>query len=144
MIFIDYSYFVNAVVGSIEKLITHSNMVQHYLDGYRPDSHGWQLMQTAMGEANTLAEKHGFKLAVALFPVLVQLDENYPFESIHKTIETFMRSENTLFLDFLGVFRGHEDKTLWVHEKDLHPNEFATSAAARKLAEFLIENQLVP
>ena len=137
------SYFANTVISAVEKMVTHRNMVDHYLDGYRPDSRGWHLMQKAMDEATVLSETHGFQLAVALFPVLVNLDGDYPFDSIHETIAGFMKSRNTPFVDFLPLYRGREDGSLWVHEKDLHPNQVATALAAKNLAGFLEGNGLL-
>jgi hypothetical protein len=74
------------------------------------------------------------KLLVALWPVLVDTDREYPLAEVHRKIKKFCAGERIAFHDLLQNLRGHRDTTLWVHPADHHPNEIADAIAARSLA----------
>jgi hypothetical protein len=46
------------------------------------------------------------------------------------------------FLDLLDTFRGHDEKSLWVHPTDHHPNEAAHALAAEAIERFVREKFL--
>jgi len=82
------------------------------------------------------AEKWKFKLVIAIFPVLWDLD-HYPLEDIHKSLHAQFDDLGIAWIDLLDTFRGHDAESLWVHPTDQHPNEIADRMAAEKIAEYL-------
>ena len=137
------SFFINALIDSIEKPILYQQMIRHYQDGYLEDSPGWQTMKTALTTGKTLSEKQNFQLVVAVHPVLFKLDDSYPFRHIHKIIEDYCASLKIPFVDLLNGFIGKQDSKLWVHKTDQHPNEVANRIAAGELSKFFESNNLI-
>ena len=138
-----HSFFINAFVSSIEKSIRHKEMVRHYQDGYAEGSSGWKAVRAALRKGKSLSQKHGFRFIVALYPVLIQLDDKYPFTNIHKTIEDYCFSLNIPFVDLLNGFIGKKDSELWVHRTDQHPNEVAHRIAGTELSDFFDREGLI-
>ncbi|MEG5001087.1 SGNH/GDSL hydrolase family protein [Microcoleus sp. B4-D4] len=137
------SFFINALIDSIEKPILYQQMIRHYQDGYLENSPGWQTMKTALRTGKTLSEKQNFQLVVTIYPVLFKLDNSYPFTHIHKTIEDYCASLKIPFLDLFNGFVGQNDSKLWVHKTDQHPNEVANRIAAGELSKFFDSNNLI-
>ena len=84
-----YSFFINGLIGSIEKIILKKSMVQHYLEDYLEEGVGWEEVKTGIRKGKFLSEKNEFQLIVVLYAILFHLDEKYPFENIHEKIENF-------------------------------------------------------
>ncbi len=118
-------------------------MVRYYHDGYKEDSPGWELTKSSLKRANNLANRKGFEFAVAIYPILFQLESSYPFRKIVHSIEDFCKSENIRVISLLDGFLGREDSSLWVHPADQHPNELAHRIAGEKLAAYIIEEGLI-
>ena len=137
-----YSWFLNALVGSIEKGMLHRQMLAHYLAGYTPESPEWQAMQRQLKALQALALENGQRLVIALYPVLFGMQADYPFEQIHQTITGFCREQGLPLVDFLDVYRGRDERLLWVHPTDHHPNEEAQALAADYLVDFLIADSI--
>jgi len=132
-----YSYFINASIGSFEKLVLHEDMIEHYHEGFKEGSKGWDKIKAGLKRGKLLSEKHNFKFIVAVYPVLIQLNENYPFKSIHTKIKNYCESLNIPFVDLLNSFIGKKDSELWVHRTDQHPNEIAQKIAGAELADYI-------
>jgi lysophospholipase L1-like esterase len=137
-----HSWFVNALVGGAEKRLLHRKMVTHFLDGYVEGRPGWEAMKAEIERGWVLSEARGFRLVVALYPVLVHLDERYPFTAIHDTVGHYCRSIGVPFVDLFPAFLGKEDVALWVHATDQHPNEVAHRLAGELLAKRFDREQL--
>ena len=137
------SFFINALIGSIEKPILYQEMIRHYQDGYLEGSPGWESVKTALRKGKALSEKQNFQLVVTVYPVLFKLDDSYPFRHIHKIIEDYCASLKIPFVDLLNGFIGKQDSKLWVHKTDQHPNEVANRIAAGELSKFFESNDLM-
>ncbi|MCC3412825.1 MULTISPECIES: SGNH/GDSL hydrolase family protein [unclassified Microcoleus] len=137
------SFFINALIGSIEKPMLYKEMVRHYLDGYLEGSPGWESVKTGLRKGKTISEQQNFQLVVAVYPVLFKLDDSYPFRHIHKTIEDYCASLKIPFVDLFDGFVGQQDSKLWVHKTDQHPNEVANRIAAGELSKFFDSNHLM-
>jgi hypothetical protein len=136
------SYFLNAFVGRFEKRTTHRRLIEHYLAGYTDNHAGWREIQASLQEADKIAQAHGIRFAVALFPVLIHLDTRYPLDAVHEIVAQFCAEANIPFCDLLPAFRGQDAPALWVHPTDQHPNEIATKIAGTALATFLRQSDL--
>jgi lysophospholipase L1-like esterase len=138
-----YSYFINALVGSIEKAFLSKQMIRHYHEGFLETSQGYHSIKAALREGKWLSSKHQFDFIVAVYPVLFKLDERYPFRSIHQNIESFCKSENILFVDLFNAFFGQSDRQMWVHSTDQHPNDLAHRLASIEITDYLIKERLI-
>ncbi len=138
-----YSFFINTFVGSFEKYILHKKMIGHYQDGFIEGSSGWEAVKAALRKGKSLSEKHDFQFIVAIYPVLIQLNDGYPFRNIHKTIEDYCVSLKIPVVDLFNGFVGKNGSELWVHPADQHPNEIAHRIAGEELSEFFDSEDLI-
>jgi hypothetical protein len=129
-----HSYFLNAAVSRIESFLVGQVMIAHYRSGFADDSPGWQRVQAALAEAKQLTEAKGIPLVVAVYPVLIDLDESYPFKAAHEKLAEYAHSLGSVFVDLREAFEGAQGPELWVHRSDQHPNEAAHRMAAAFLA----------
>ncbi len=138
-----YSYFANALIGSIEKTILSKRMIRYYHEGFRDTNPGYQSVQSALIKGKSLSSQYRFHLIVAVYPVLFRLKEGYPFRSIHQKIEKFCRTQDILSIDLLSAFSGKNDREMWVHPTDQHPNEVAHELAAGQVAAYIRKEGLI-
>ncbi len=130
-----HSFFLNALIGSVEASRLHAEMVEHYQSGYTDGRPGWEAVKAALQKGKALSVTEGFEWVVALYPVLFQLDHRYPFDEVHRTIAQYCQAADIPFVDLLDSLRGQRDLDLWVHRTDQHPNERAHALAAAGLAD---------
>jgi lysophospholipase L1-like esterase len=81
----------------------------------------------------------GGDFVVVLWPLLVELDGDYPFTQAHRTIGDALRAEDVVFHDALPELLGEDPERLWVHATDRHPNEHAHARFAG-----VVERALAP
>lgn len=86
---------------------------------------GWSATLDHIGAMDRAMRERGGALVVALWPLMVELDGEYPFEPTHRVIADALEERSIRFVDALPAFRGHDPATLWVHPSDRHPNERA-------------------
>jgi hypothetical protein len=107
---------------------------QWYRDMYGPTNReGWEQTQAYVREMNRRMRERGGSLLVAVWPLLVGLEGAYLFEEQHRTIERFCLTAGIARVDLLGVLRGRESSSLWVHPLDRHPNDVANLLATGAL-----------
>jgi hypothetical protein len=99
----------------------------------------WSVSRAALARARDLGDKHGFRVALVLFPSLYGLDGDYPFADIHRIVTDACREMGIPALDLLETFRGRKAADLWVHLRDHHPNEIAHGIIADEIARFLTD-----
>jgi lysophospholipase L1-like esterase len=138
-----YSFFINGLIGNIEKIILQKKMIHHYLEGYTEVSAGWEEVKAGIRKGKFLSEQNGFQFMVVLYPVLFNLSERYPFRTIHEKIDSFCKLLSIPFLDLFKVFKGKKDSKLWVHPTDQHPNEVAHQIAGLELSKYFVKQKLI-
>jgi GDSL-like Lipase/Acylhydrolase family len=105
-----------------------------YLEMCGPQNRaGWRRTERWMRAMNDAMRARGGALLVAIWPLLVDLDGQYPFEPVHETIARFCLEAGIPYHDLLPALRGRESASLWVHPVDRHPNEVAQRLAAESL-----------
>lgn len=77
--------------------------------------------------------QRGISLLVIVFPLLVDLDQNYPFNAEVAEIVRFCHQNEIKCVDLLPTFLGKKSKLLWTRPTDTHPNEIANRLAAETL-----------
>jgi hypothetical protein len=98
-----------------------------------PNREGWQATLTHLSEMDQAMRARGGKLVVVLWPLLIDLDGDYPFEVAHRTIRDALEARHITFHDTLPAFRGHDAKSLWVHPTDRHANARAHAMFAHEI-----------
>jgi hypothetical protein len=86
---------------------------------------GWRRTMDSIVAMQRTMQERGGELVVVLWPLLIELDGEYPFEATHRTIVRDLRARGVRVHDTLAAFRGQDETRLWVHPSDRHPNERA-------------------
>lgn len=103
---------------------------------YGDDREGWRVTQESLREFAGVCRQHRITCMVATFPLLYRLDERHPFRSIHEEVRAAVgvtEGAGLAFVDLLPAFLSRDDRALWVHPTDQHPNEIAHRIAAEAL-----------
>lgn len=111
-----------------------ARMEEYYCDLFEERNPGWPRSRLALASMGEYARARGTPFYVALFPILHELDGDYPFGTIHAKVRDAAEAAGARFIDFLPVLEGHEATTLWVHPTDQHPNELAHRLVGEALA----------
>ncbi|HJL18759.1 MAG TPA: SGNH/GDSL hydrolase family protein [Sandaracinaceae bacterium LLY-WYZ-13_1] len=90
-----------------------------------PNRAGWEATLDQIASMHETMRARGGHLVVVLWPLLVDLDGDYPFAGVHATIAEALGARGVPFHDALPAFRGRDATELWVHPTDRHPNEVA-------------------
>lgn len=136
------SFLLHAAVSLLERVLSRGAMRRHYLEGYEPTSPGWLRAREALRGARDHCARAGMRLAVAVHPILVDLDDS-PFAPIHAAVLDFCASEGIPAVDLAPALAGERDRDLWVHPNDRHSNERCNRLTAARLAEFVRERDLL-
>ncbi len=105
------------------------------------DSEAWRDARELLGGMKQLGEEDGFRFVVVIFPILIELNPDYPFADLHARVAEACGTAGVEYLDLLEVFRGQRGPDLWVHPTDQHPNEIAHRQAAKAVAERLLSDR---
>jgi hypothetical protein len=105
-----------------------------YVEMWSDANPGWRRTRDYILEMDRELRRHGARLLVAPWPLLVGLESRYPFEAPHEAIRRFCLANGIAHHDLLPALRGRRSAELWVHPVDRHPNEIAQRLAAESLA----------
>ena len=113
----------------------HRAMTRWYGELYAdPNRDGWARTQAIIRGMHEQMRLRGGRFLVAAWPVLANLDRDYPFRDAHQTIARFCHSSGIAWIDLLPVLQGRAAEDLWVHPQDPHPNALAHRLVADYLA----------
>jgi len=104
----------------------------------------WARAQEDLRRVATGCRKRGIALLVVVFPLLVDLDRDYPFTAEVETIVDFCRQNGIRCLSLLPTFLGKKPELLWTHPTNAHPNEVAHRLAAEAIYPVLLRDRLIP
>lgn len=129
------SALLSLIVDRLKATRENRARIANYLSIYRDDSPGYQAVVKGLTEIAALAHEHRVPLIVAVFPLFGNpLDRTYPFQSIHRKLETLCRPLGVVHVDLLPYYLGLDWKLLVVEGgADEHPNEMAHRIAAEAL-----------
>jgi lysophospholipase L1-like esterase len=107
---------------------------------------GWADTRQALAGFEALARGRQVPLVVTIFPIFdQQLDAGYSYRDLHQRVMAELRERDIRALDLLPAYRGVDAVRLAVEPfTDPHPNELAHRIASQVLADYLIEQELVP
>jgi hypothetical protein len=97
------------------------------------NAEGWRRTQAFIREMDRRTRAQGGRFMIALWPLLVDLGDRYPFGATHEILRRFAESAGIPFLDLRPALSTRPAEALWVHPLDRHPNEVAHRIAADAL-----------
>ncbi len=108
-----------------------------YAARWDPQRNGTRLDEAAALFARAAALP-GCRTVVVVHPLLHRL-RDYPFRAAHAEIAALARRAGLDVVDLLPAFEGLDERTLFVHPIDHHPNARAHALSAERLAAALLE-----
>jgi hypothetical protein len=97
----------------------------------------WQRAQADIAAIAREARAAGIPVGLVIFPVLIDLDDDYHFRDICDAVAAFGAAEGLPTFSLLPAFLGRNGPDLWVSDSDQHPNARAHAIAAEALAPFV-------
>jgi lysophospholipase L1-like esterase len=110
--------------------------IQWYLDAYDPtfNAAGLEWLDEHL---RAFAQIPDCQVAVVLYPLLEQLERDYPLQPIYDRVQAMAEAAGLPVLNLTTEFRGSATADQWVDPSDHHPNGTAHRAAATAIADWL-------
>ena len=93
-------------------------------------------------EIQKSCQKQGIELVVVIFPLLFELEKDYPFQEVVDEMDRFLKSSQIRSVNLLPSFLGKKTFVLWSRPTDSHPNKIAHRIAAETIYRYLQQNVL--
>jgi hypothetical protein len=138
------SYLASYFYAGIARRTLARSYIEELVGEARTQRRSWRESLAFLARGKRVAESGQARYAVAIFPFLYDLDESYPFRSLHEMISNFCARSGIAVLDLFDAFEGRSDTDLWVHPSDQHPNREGHRIAAEALADFILREDLLP
>lgn len=105
----------------------------------------WERCKESMLGIRDLSGETGTKLLFVIFPILIDLDEDYAFQDIHDIVIDYLKENNIEVFSLLPAFVEFPGKceSLWVNMVDAHPNPKGHEIAAQALHCYLLDSGLL-
>jgi lysophospholipase L1-like esterase len=97
----------------------------------------WEIAKANMLQIKAIGAEIGAKVGLVVFPVLVELNDDYPFKKIYNVIVDFGIQNNFPTHGLLPDFMGENGPELWVSPVNQHPNEQGHQIAGKSILPFL-------
>ena len=140
----DNLFFNLRVTKLIWKVLDKKRQSQRTIDYYNclfdSDNPNWQRNKRALKDFVDICRENNIACYVVCFPILFELNDNYPFRHIHELIKREVGLAGSGYVHFIDLFdylKGIRDIKLWVHPTDQHPNEIVHRIAAEALSDFI-------
>jgi hypothetical protein len=126
-------YLVRTIRDGLDRKRIGEKYTQGYLQGYfgnEAETSEWRRAQANLLKLQELARKKSIPVGFVIFPVLIELNEDYPFRRICDLLEKFATEQGFAVHNLLPDFMGKDAPTLWVSASNQHPNERGHRIAA--------------
>ena len=98
---------------------------------WAPGSRAWPTRTRAL-----LAE-HGIRLLVVPLPMVTGLGPDAPYAELMAMVSEFCEAEGIEHVDLVPRFQGQDERSLWVHPTDQHPNDRGHRLIAEGVLDYL-------
>jgi lysophospholipase L1-like esterase len=126
----------DAIDRQVVSRVYTRGMVDAYV-GTPEETEQWRRTQADLLYLRDAARARRASVGLAVFPVLVELDEGYPFREISEVVMRFADENGIAAHDLLPAFLGRDAPGLWVSDLDQHPNARGHAIAAESLLPFV-------
>lgn len=137
-----YCYLYRVVRDSQDRRDIQTAYIERFRRAYfggSAETAEWRLARKNLLEIRRLAEARGARVGLVVFPVLVELAGDYPFQAICAEILRFCEEAGIPAMNLLDAYRGKQATELWVSSLDQHPNVEGHRIAADGIEPFLLE-----
>jgi lysophospholipase L1-like esterase len=137
-----YSYLVRLIQDYRDRTYLsnrYSAVLNESYLGNIEETHEWEKAKKNILKIKVLAEQKKARMALVIFPVLVELNRHYPFNSICEVITRFCAENKIPVHNLLPAFIGKNGPDLWVSGGNQHPNPVGHEIAANSILPFLRE-----
>jgi lysophospholipase L1-like esterase len=104
---------------------TKEATIDWYLSLFTDENPRWADTKHEIRTMDRLVRERGGSFVIALWPMLLGLERDYPLAPAHQTIAAFAQKSHIRFVDLLEALAGQPSAELCVHPIDMHPNERA-------------------
>ncbi len=135
-----YLYSYRLLKDYIDRMLVANLYTQKINRSYLGDKKQtveWEKAKSNIRKIEQYENKRSAVIGLVVFPILVELDERYPFRAVCNTIMEFAMKNNIPAHSLLPAFMGLNGKDLWVSPYDQHPNEKAHLIAAQSMLPFV-------
>ena len=108
----------------------------------RADPRMWNDAQAGLKRLHAVLDRAGVPMLVTILPMLSELGPRYPYARLHTMLREFCAGEGIACLDLLPMFADQNERSLWVHPTDQHPNHKAMRIIAAGIADWLAAHNL--
>ncbi len=137
-----HSYLFRAIKDRFDRLRISKKYSKALHDSYfgdRTQTIEWEKAKENILKIKSIGEEVHAKVALVVFPVLVELDQEYPFKDICELIVNFGDEHHMPTHGLLPAFMDENAPDLWISSYDQHPNERGHKIAAESIFPFLKE-----
>lgn len=113
------------------------NSMKDWNEDFQDGKKGWEASKESLQKIHYLCQERKIPFLIVLYPWLVQLDEQYPFQPVHEKLSQFCQQQEIPFLDLFPYYKGYSAKELWVGKTDSHPNTQGQKIAAQAVEQKL-------
>lgn len=117
--------------------------INYYNSLYEPGNPDWLRTKASLSRFLKICREEKIHCYVLLFPLLYELNDNYPFKKIHGQIKQAVLSDKSGYIHFIDLYdylKGRDYLSLWVYPTDQHPNEITHRITAQALSEAIATN----
>ena len=135
-----YLYSYRLIKDYIDRMMVaniYSQKINRAYLGDEKETAEWEKAKSNIRKIKQYANKRSAVTGLVVFPILVELNERYPFRAVCDIIMEFALKNNIPAQSLLPAFMGLNGKDLWVLPYDQHPNEKAHLIAAQSMLPFV-------
>ena len=135
-----YLYSYRLIKDYIDRMMVaniYSQKINRAYLGDEKETAEWEKAKSNIRKIKQYANKRSAVTGLVVFPILVELNERYPFRAVCDIIMEFALKNNIPAQSLLPAFMGLNGKDLWVLPYDQHPNEKAHLIAAEFMLPFV-------
>lgn len=116
----------------------------YYQDAYSREHNtpGLSRMRKDFDRVAEFYRRRGVPIVFFIYPLFVDLDENYPFEPAHRTVAASARAAGMDVVDTLPRYLGQDASALWVSPQNHHPNARGQKIAADTVAKHVVARRV--
>ena len=133
-------YLVRTIRDGLDRKSIGEKFTQGYLQSYfgnEDQTSEWRRAQANLLKLQELARERSIPVGFVIFPILLDLNEAYPFRQICDLLEEFATQHGFPVHNLLPAFMGEDAPNLWVSAGNQHPNSRGHRIAADSMFPFV-------